>query len=208
MSNKVTLVDYGIGNLFNLMRAFEHVGAKPHLISDIESIRSADRLVFPGVGAFGEGIGNLTRLGLIDALKEFAKTGKPMFGICLGMQLLFSRSEELGEWKGLDILSGDVLQFPKGSWKLPQINWNTLHPARSWDKTILHGIEPGTAMYFNHSYFVKPSDKKCSLATTAYAGIDFASVVHSENIAACQFHPERSGEFGLKILSNFANRSL
>lgn len=204
MSPRVTLIDYGIGNLFNLQRAFQHEGATSELVSDVDSIRSADRLVIPGVGAFGEGITNLQKLGLVDAIRDFVSTGKPVIGICLGMQLLLSRSEELGDWKGLEIVPGDVKRFKDGDWKLPQITWNGLEPARSWRGTVLENIADGSLMYFNHSYFVQPQDPACVLATTSYAGISFCSVLHKNNIFACQFHPERSAAGGLRLLANFS----
>ncbi len=206
MTAKVTLIDYKIGNLFNLQRAFEHLGCTPSLINDVDSIKNADRLVVPGVGAFGEGIENINKLGIKDAIKDFAKTGKPIIGICLGMQLLLSHSEELGSWNGLDIIQGNVLRFKEGNWKLPQITWNSLEKSKtSWEQTILDGLPSGALMYFNHSYYAEPKDPKVILATTNYANYQFASVLKQENVFACQFHPERSGEWGLKLLSNFAH---
>lgn len=204
MKTPITLIDYGVGNLFNLKRAFEHIDCDCTFVQDLDSIRKADRLVLPGVGAFGAGIGNLQKMGLIEGIRDFARTGKPMIGICLGMQLMLSRSEELGNWNGIDVVAGDVLRFADGEWKLPHITWNSLEAASAWDNTILDGVPPGSLMYFNHSYYVALKDQKFSLATTPYAGIRFTSVLRKDNIFACQFHPERSGKWGLKMLSNFA----
>jgi len=209
MSKKVSLVDYGVGNLFNLRRAFEHLGAQCELIQDPDAIRNAERLIIPGVGAFGEGITNIERLGVIPAIQEYAKNGRPMMGICLGMQLLFSTSEELGTWRGLDCIPGTVTRFASGAWKLPHITWNSIEPAAgcSWDGTILHDIPPGASMYFNHSYFVTPSDPHVALGCTDYADTHFVSVARKGSIVACQFHPERSGEWGLRLLSNFLTQA-
>jgi glutamine amidotransferase len=206
MSTQVSLLDYGVGNLFNLRRAFEHLGCECTLITDIDAIRSAARLVIPGVGAFGEGIANIEKLGVVSAVREYARSGKPLMGICLGMQLLFDESEELGRWKGLEIIPGSVTRFAQGSWKLPHIAWNSLEHAAhdSWSGTVLDGVPEGALMYFNHSYFVTPVDSRVGLASTQYAGIRFVSVARKDNVSACQFHPERSGEWGLKLLSNFA----
>lgn len=207
MKGAITVVDYEIGNLFNLKRAFEHLECACNFVQDVDSIRGADRLVVPGVGAFGAGITNLKNLGVVEAIKAFATTGKPLIGICLGMQLLMTRSEELGQWNGIDAVAGDVLRFKDGTGKLPQITWNSLEPACSWEGTILQGIPPGSLMYFNHSYYVQPNESKYSIATTPYAGINFTSVMRKDNVFGCQFHPERSSAWGLRLLSNFARLS-
>jgi glutamine amidotransferase len=210
MTTGVTIVDYGIGNLFNLDRAFQHLKVKTSLITDPDSIRRAERLVIPGVGAFGEGIGNIDKLALAEPIREFAKTGKPMLGICLGMQLLASTSTELGNWKGLNVVGGAVVKFPAGPWKLPLISWcpvlesNGLNP---WSGSILDGLTSGADFYFNHSYHLQLSDPASVLASANYAGTSFTAVLRQDNVFACQFHPERSAHAGLRLLSNFAKLS-
>lgn len=204
MSSSVTLVDYGVGNLFNLQRAFQSLGFSCTMVNHPAGIKAADRLVIPGVGAFGAGISQLVELGLVEPIREFVASGKPVMGICLGMQLLLSTSEELGNWKGLDIVRGRVIRFPSGSWKLPHITWNSIEPVAEWKDTILADIPARSAMYFNHSFFVEPGDRSLAIAVTPYADTSFTSVLRQANVHACQFHPERSGEVGLKLLSNFA----
>jgi len=209
MTNRVTIVDYGIGNLFNLERAFSHLNIDAELVTTPEKIAAADRLVIPGVGAFGEGIANLDSHGLVEPVRAFVKTGKPLLGICLGMQLLASSSTELGNWKGLDVLQGTVVRFPEGNWKLPLVAWCPInqHLNDAWKDTILDGIAHGAEFYFNHSFHFQAQNPAFVLATTSYADINFTSVARSENIFACQFHPERSSKAGLALLSNFARLS-
>jgi glutamine amidotransferase len=206
MTKRVTIVDYGVGNLFNLERAFAHLGIYAELVTSGEKVARADRLVIPGVGAFGEGIENLRARGLIEPIKAFIKTGKPVLGICLGMQLLATSSTELGNWKGLDVLHGQVVRFTEGAWKLPLISWCPIRQrdGRSWDRTILEDIPSGSEFYFNHSFHFQAQSPEDTLATTSYAGLEFTSVAHHQNIFACQFHPERSAKSGLALLSNFS----
>jgi imidazole glycerol-phosphate synthase subunit HisH len=200
----LTVIDYGVGNLFNLCRAFESLGVKTVLTSDPDEILRSERLILPGVGAFGAGITNLKELGLIPAILEYARTRRPIFGICLGMQLLFSESFEHGHWKGLNVLPGKVDRIDGQGCKLPQIAWNTLIPTRDWKGTILEGLPLEAQVYFNHSYCVSAEDVSDSLALTTYGATTFSSVVNRGNIFGCQFHPERSGKWGLLLLKNFA----
>jgi glutamine amidotransferase len=207
--SKVTIVDYELGNLGNVRRAFESVGAETVFTQDPAQIAKAERLVLPGVAAFGAGMANLNRLGLVEPIREFAKTGRPLIGLCLGMQLLLTSSEERGSHKGLDLVPGKVLAFPKGAqasdgrkFKVPQIGWNSLKGS-SWEKTIFKDLPKDPQVYFVHSYYVSPQDPKVTLASTDYAGMQFCSALSHQNLAACQFHPERSGPVGLKILKNF-----
>ena len=208
----VLIVDYGVGNLFNVARAFRALGAEPIISNDIQKIRMAERILLPGVGAFAAGMEGLRAHGLVEVLKEIAVAGTvPFLGICLGMQLLMDSSEENGKWQGLGILPGTVKRFSapvEGAehFKVPQIGWNTLeipNSNRSWEKTILHSITPAPSVYFVHSYYVLPQNPEDTLAETVYGNERFCSVIQRDNIRGCQFHPERSGETGLAILKNF-----
>lgn len=206
--SSVTIIDSGICNLFNVKRAFESIGAEVVITRSKEVIMEAQRVVLPGVGAFRQGMQSLNQYGLAETLQAFAKSGRPLFGICLGMQKLMSYSEEFGMWNGLGIIEGRVRRFCEPSsqvqsYKIPQIGWNTLEEAFAWDKTVLDGIGKKPYVYFVHSYIVEPVDKKHCLAYTNYGQDKFCSVIKRDNVSGCQFHPERSGEAGLKILRNF-----
>lgn len=209
MTSEVVIVDYGVGNLFNVQRALGSLGVHSSLSTDKKEILNAKRLLLPGVGAFEEGMRHLREQGLVDILKQFAASEKPMMGICLGMQLLMSSSEENGQHAGLDLIPGQVLRFqeplPKTPYKIPHIGWNSLRPGEGafWDKSLLEGLEQEPFMYFVHSYFVKPQDPRLALAVTSYGRDVFCSVIRQKNIVGCQFHPERSGDQGLQILKNF-----
>ncbi|MBF0216039.1 MAG: imidazole glycerol phosphate synthase subunit HisH [Candidatus Omnitrophica bacterium] len=209
----IVIVDYNLGNLFNLRRAFESVGTQVAVSADPEDILAASSIILPGVGAFGEGIKHLKERGLIAPLKEFASSGKPLLGICLGMQLLMTTSEEHGTWEGLDIIKGMVKRLdPPGDgdiYKVPQVGWNSIlkqfnSRGLSWNGTVLDGVDEKAYMYFLHSYYVIASDTRDILAETIYGRNRFSSIIKKNNITGCQFHPERSGEAGLKILKNFA----
>ncbi|MBI2489884.1 MAG: imidazole glycerol phosphate synthase subunit HisH [Candidatus Brocadiales bacterium] len=221
-SNKpfVVIVDYGCGNLFSIEHALNELGANFQFSNDPEILKSADRLILPGVGAFGEGMKNLSELRLIEPIKEHVNANKPIMGVCLGMQLLMSESEEFGLHKGLGFIDGRVVRLQtsqSGSTKLnvPHIGWNQiLYPhyssrgfskkkKRPWEETIMESVPSGSLMYFVHSYIVVPSDSTCILAETAYGDNLFCSVVYKNNIFGCQFHPERSGEYGLDIYRRF-----
>jgi imidazole glycerol-phosphate synthase subunit HisH len=211
---KIVIVDYLIGNLFNVQRAFNYIGEVTNITNKVEDIENASKIVLPGVGAFSEGIKQLKKNGLDLAIIDSAKRGKPILGICLGMQLLLSESEEHGNHKGLNLIPGKVVKFdsPKGNdkFKIPQIGWNNLllvHEKRNnnWNNTILEGLAENEFMYFVHSFYVNPDNKNYSLAETDYGYNRFCSVIAKENIIGCQFHPERSGLEGIKILRNFVN---
>ncbi len=223
MNPSVVIVDYGLGNLFSVERAMRYIGANVKISDKPEEIQEAERLVLPGVGAFGDGIKGLQEKGLIEPIKEFVKSGKPLLGICLGMQLLTTEGEEFGIHKGLDIVEGRVMRLkppkPDGSsYKIPHVGWNRLlfpqnrenygqvsdHLEQSfWQGTILENHHEGVFVYFVHSYVVVPEDPSDILAETVYGNNIFCSVLHKENIFACQFHPERSGEVGLEIYRQF-----
>ena len=199
----IAIVDYKAGNLTSVRLAFKALGVEAEVTSDPEKVKTAERVVFPGVGAAGAAMKNLDALGLADALKEVAAGGTPFLGICLGTQILFERSEEDGGTKTLGILPGSVPRFePADRWeKVPEIGWNQVRIVRG--HPLLDGIKDGTEFYFVHSYYPKPADPALVIGETEYAGVRFASMVGRGNVAATQFHPEKSGRIGLRLLKNF-----
>ncbi len=208
----VTIIDYGLGNLFNLETALRVVGAEVKVTEDPREIESADRLILPGVGAFGPGIEVLRNKSIETAIHRFRDAGRPLLGICLGMQLLMSESEEDGIHRGLDLIPGKVLKFisnqdGKMVCKVPQISWNALmgngQASRSWKNSILRDVPVGANMYFVHSYYVQAESAHDTIAYTQYCNQKYSSVIARENIFGVQFHPERSAADGLKILKNF-----
>lgn len=213
---KIAIVDYALGNLFNIQRAFQSIGIDTFITDKKEDITNADKIVLPGVGAFGEGMRHLKGKGLIDPIKEAASRGKPLLGICLGMQLLMSESEEHGRWEGLDLIPGKVVRFDppdtEDKFKIPQIGWNGLllsgyqkpKGPGYWKDTVLEGLEEGSSMYFVHSYHVQVEKPEHSIADTEYGRNRFCSVLQKDNIVGCQFHPERSAAKGVGILKKFA----
>jgi len=211
----VGIIDYDAGNLFSVEHACKSVGVSPIIISHPEDIRQADALILPGVGAFGDAMKNLHKLDLVHPLREFVASGKPFMGICLGMQLLFSRSEEFGEHEGLNLIDGDVLKFPsfnasRQKNRIPQIGWNQItcssQTGHSWRHTPLEQIANGEFMYFIHSFYAKPRNSENVLAVTEFGGLNYCSAVIKENIFATQFHPEKSAVEGIKIYRYWASR--
>jgi len=201
----IAVIDYGMGNLRSVEKALEIAGARVRVVSDSSGIERCDKLVFPGVGSFGDAIKELKNRRLIGPIKSAIESGKPFLGLCLGLQLLFEKSEEAPGVKGLGILSGEVKRFRKGALKVPHMGWNNIVVSRSSlvvGKRILNGVPSGSYMYFVHSYYVKPEDKAAVLATTDY-GIEFVSAVAMGNVYGLQFHPEKSQAVGLEILRNF-----
>ena len=195
----IAIIDYGMGNLRSVQKALEKVGATTMITQNPDEIKAADKVVLPGVGAMQPAMQRLKVLGIIPAIKTVIAKKAPFLGICLGLQLLFEKSNEGGLTEGLGILRGEVARF---SWlKIPQIGWNQLH-IKNADSPILKGIDESTNVYFCHSYFVKPADKTIISTTTKYA-IDFTSSIYAGNILGVQFHPEKSQTVGLKILKNF-----
>ncbi len=209
MNNQVVIIDVGVSNLFNVRRGFEKAGAQVHITTDPKEIMDAPRVVLPGVGAFGAAVQVLERHDLFGTIRNYAKTGKPLLGICLGMQLLLTESEELGQWKGLDIIPGKVLRLdspkdPLNTFKIPEIGWNALEPDKlPWRGTILDDLSEKSYVYFVHSFHCVPTDTSHILGVTSYGHNRFCSVIKKDNVSGCQFHPERSGTVGLKILKNF-----
>jgi glutamine amidotransferase len=214
MDKKVVIIDYQLGNLFSVNQALKNIGLETIISSNPNDIISADAIVLPGVGAFGDAMNNLINLGLTTAIKDFVNTGKPFLGICLGLQLLFTDSEEFGSSKGLDLINGTVKRFSNIDLnnervRVPQITWNTISMPndKSWENTPLFDIKNNEDMYFVHSYYVVPSEKGVDLTYTSYGGLKYVSSVLKNNILACQFHPEKSANEGLKIYKNWAKQN-
>ena len=197
----IAIIDYGMGNLRSVQKGFEHGGFAAQVTRDIGQITSARGVVLPGVGAFQACMDNLARFGLIEPIRAVVQQKKPFLGICLGFQLLFSESEEFGLQKGLDLLPGRVVGFkPNNGLKVPHMGWNRIEKKK--ESPFLDGIATGDYVYFVHSYYVVPEDPSLISTTTDY-GNPFASSIALDHLFACQFHPEKSQEIGLRILANF-----
>lgn len=209
--SKVAIVDYALGNLFNVQRALKHFNIDAHITNKEEDLRKAERIVLPGVGAFEEGMKHLKKNKLDEILCELANEGRPILGICLGMQILMRESQEHGVWEGLDLIPGKVVYFSpprdKERFKIPQIGWNRIMsvPHRKWQGTIMEGVPQESFMYFVHSLYVVPDNSEDLLCQSEYGSNIFCSAIQHDNVMGCQFHPERSGEEGLRIIKNFLN---
>jgi len=199
--NDVILIDAGTGNLRSVQKALESIGATVLRTDEPQKVLSGRRVVLPGVGAFGGFMSGLRARGLEDAVKETAKRGVPMLGICVGMQALFEVGEEMGEHVGLGLLTGKVVRFAESlPVKIPHTGWNQVQMKK--EARLFKGIHDGAYVYFNHSYYCQARNSADILATTEY-GINYACAVANENIFGVQFHPEKSQEVGLRILKNF-----
>ena len=211
MAAEVHVADYGAGNLLSVRRAFEHCGATVIQTSDAEKIFRAKRVVLPGVGAFSNAMSALHQVGLVNVIRELGQRDIPLLGICLGMQLLFDESDEFVHTPGLGIIPGRVMRLPDQTvmgkpLKIPHIGWNELLPVTSedcWGRTILSDVRAGDSTYFNHSFMAIPGSLEHCIAECDYGGIRIPSVIRYRQITGCQFHPEKSGEVGLKILRRF-----
>ena len=195
----IAIMDYGIGNLRSVQKALESVGADARLVKTPEALAGARALVLPGVGAFGDCAARFGAAGFAAPLLEAVRAGVPLLGICVGLQLLFDESEEMGSHRGLGLLPGRVRRFAPGL-KVPQIGWNQIAWQR--ENPLSAGVPHNAYAYFVHSYYAEPQHAAHVLATTEY-GIEYASIVGRDNIMATQFHPEKSQDVGLRILSNF-----
>jgi len=196
----IAVVDYGMGNLGSVQKALESVGAQAVITSDPAVILKAERIVLPGVGAFGDGMKGLQERNLVDSIRNTIESGKPFLGICLGLQLLFSESEEGGKIAGLDIIKGIVRKFPESDLKIPHMGWNGIKKKK--ECSLLKNIPDEAYMYFVHSYYVEPEDETVIAAKTEY-GAEFTSMICKDNMCGMQFHPEKSQELGLRILESF-----
>ncbi len=210
MSPDIAILDYGMGNLRSVQKALERVGARARIAASPGEVGEADGLVLPGVGAFGEAMARLSQAGLDDLLRGWAGEDRPLLGICLGLQLLFAESEEFGPVAGLGVAPGRVVRFRGPAFephdgqpglKVPHMGWNTLKVVRC--HPVLAGLEPGAMAYFVHSYYCVPEDPSWTAVVTDH-GLEFASAVGRGSLFASQFHPEKSGEVGLRMLANFA----
>ncbi len=198
----IAIIDYGVGNLFSLTSSFKKIGADTVVTGDAEIIKKADKLILPGVGAFGDAIKKLRESGLDKIVIEEAKSGKPLLGICLGMQLLFDKSYEYGEHEGLGLISGEVISMEStipSELKIPHIGWNALHFRKN--SPLFKYINPNDCVYFVHSYYAV--NCKESVSATAEYGKELTASVECQNVYGCQFHPEKSGNVGLNILKAF-----
>jgi glutamine amidotransferase len=214
-SARVAIIDYDAGNLFSVRHACAQVGLDPIVTSDPAALAGCAAAILPGVGAFGAAMGNLARLGLDRAIPDFIATGRPFLGICLGLQLLFSRSDEFGSHAGLGIIPGQVVRFPNTDTAgarllVPQIGWNQLRPpegqtsGEAWSDTPLAGTATGTYFYFVHSFCVVPDRAADALCTAEYGGHAYCAGIRRGNLLALQFHPEKSAHAGLRIYRQWA----
>ncbi|MEW6052221.1 MAG: imidazole glycerol phosphate synthase subunit HisH [Nitrospirota bacterium] len=196
----IAIIDYGMGNLRSVEKGFLKVGADVKIVTEPKAVDDAGAIVLPGVGAFRDCMKNLGEMSLLDPVVTAIRKGKPYLGICLGLQILFTESEEFGVYRGLDILPGRVVRF-QADLKVPHMGWNTVKFLRK--PPVMNGISDESFFYFVHSYYVVPEDRNVIATTTDY-GVTFTSMIWKENIFATQFHPEKSQENGLKILKRFA----
>ena len=209
MSCKVVVVDYGIGNLLSVTRALARVGADAALSNSPNEVGAADRVILPGVGAFGDGMAGLAAAGLTDTVKRYADRGRPFLGICLGMQMMLDTSMEFGSHAGLGLIAGTVVPVPTTTsdnkpHKIPHIGWNRLTPAGdNWNSTILEGLSDDRDTYFVHSFMADPADPAHRLADCDYNGRRVSAMIRRDHLYGCQFHPEKSGPVGLRILQSF-----
>jgi len=211
-SKKITVLDYKCGNIFTIINALSKQGYEVDVTEDFKSIVNSNKIILPGVGAFSAGIGGLKTKYLDEALKIFVKKGNPILGICLGMQLLFSKSSEFGQHKGLNFIKGNVKKLLREkNKKIPHTGWNSIQintfslNKNNQARKFLNGIKDNSYFYFVHSFAARVSDKKDNLSYTMYGGEKFSSIVSKENVFGTQFHPEKSGKVGYNLLKNFLN---
>lgn len=201
----IALIDYGAGNLHSVINALEFIGCHDTVITgDPEQLAQADAAILPGVGSFGHAMDCLNQSGLVQPVKDFIASGKPFFGICLGLQMLFETSEESPGVPGLGIFQGEISRIPSGfEWKIPHMGWNSLSVKK--DSALLDQLEPDPYVYFVHSYYLKAKDRNIVAAQTFYS-VQIDAAIESGNVFATQFHPEKSGDIGLQMLRNFIAR--
>ena len=197
----IAIIDYDAGNMLSVVKALDHLGCDPVVTRDPDVLQHADKVILPGVGAFGDAMDRLNGYDLVPVIKDVIKEGKPFLGICLGLQLLYESSEEAPGTSGIGALAGRIRKIPTGEYvKIPQMGWNSLdypNPGK-----LFKGIDEGSYVYFVHSYYLEAADRNTVVATTSY-NVTIDASVESGNVFACQFHPEKSGAVGLRILENF-----
>ena len=200
----IGIIDYDAGNIKSVEKAFQYLGEPVTVSREPEELLAADKVVLPGVGSFGDAMENLQRFGLVEVIRQIAEKGTPFLGICLGLQLLFEKSEESPGVEGLGLMKGEILRFPEEPGiKIPHMGWNSLqYPKKS---RLFQGIPEETYVYFVHSYYLSASDADVVAATASYGSTVFHAAVEQEDLFACQFHPEKSSSAGLRILKNFAS---
>ena len=202
---KIAILNYNIGNLSSVKNALNALGAEAQIISNPSEVAQFDKLILPGVGAFGDAVAHLNQSGMSEAIKDFAKSGKYLLGICLGMQLLMDKSYEFGEFEGLKLIKGEVVKFESEFLKIPQMGWNRIDIVQESPLLSgLHNITNGAFLYFVHSFYVKNRHSENVIATCDY-GVRFSAIIQKDNIFGIQPHPEKSANLGLKILENFIN---
>jgi glutamine amidotransferase len=199
-NSETIIIDYGMGNLRSVEKTVAAVGGRPIITNDPEVVRKAARLILPGVGAFGDAMRNLRQKGMDSAIRDAAKDGKPLLGLCLGLQLLFTHSEEFGSHEGLNLIPGKVFKFSDPGLRVPHVGWNQIEGIRP--NPLLEGISDGSYFYFVHSYYVEPDRGDDILRWTTY-GRRFCSIACKDNVWGAQFHPEKSQDTGKKLLRNF-----
>lgn len=214
MSEKIIIIDYQLGNLFSVKQAFEYLGYDAVISSDPEMLLNARFAVLPGVGAFKDAMDNMDELGLSTAIRSYASNGGALLGVCLGLQLLLTSSEEFGDSNGLNIIPGKVKKFPKiyfegKTLKVPQIQWNQIHEPNKdcWSTTPLKGCKDGDYMYFVHSFYAEPENRQDVVALTKYGDLEYCSSVSRGSVFATQFHPEKSGIYGLGIYKSWLEQN-
>jgi|SRR3989344_1889858 len=206
---KISIIDYGVGNLHSLLKAVQNFAVNVKITDDSEEIASSDALILPGVGAFQAGMEGLAVRGLTSTVKNFAASGKPILGICLGAQIMLDKGFEFGEFEGLGLIPGKVVHFPTlaEKEKIPQIGWNDIYPPaeKGWSDPILKTIPVNSSVYFVHSYILEPEKQENALARAKYGGYEFCAAIRKGKIIGTQFHPEKSGKIGLEIIKNFVD---
>jgi len=203
MSFKIAIIDYEMGNLKSIYKLLHYLNVEGIITSEPKIILDADGVILPGVGAFGDAMINLKQKGLISIIGDLVKEKKPLFGICLGQQLLFSKSYEMGQHEGLDLIKGEVVAFDRAKVnKVPQIGWNSVKFTDE-DHFLIQGIPNNSYFYFVHSFYSVPKNKKDILGLTKYNEVEFCSMISKDNIIATQFHPEKSSKYGIQMYQNF-----
>jgi len=204
----IGIIDYGMGNLRSVQKALERLGGRAEFISSPSQLANCPSVILPGVGAFRDAIRELHRQDFVAAIQDYAQSGRSLLGICLGMQLLFDRSFEDGDYEGLGIIKGDVVRFhPEPGLKIPHMGWNSLEFAAN-EHPLLNGLSTESYVYFVHSYYVRPASPQVITAQTQHGSQKFVSMIGQSNVFAAQFHPEKSQQVGLRILKNFVNLNI